>query len=264
METEESGGLVRLRREGGVALLRLDNPPLNILSRELYRHLEERLDAVAGDRDVRAVVLASTGRRAFSAGANIKEFASYTTAREARAFGDMVHRISMKLADLPQPTIAAVEAVALGGGCELILYCDLRVSGDAARFGFPEVTVGQFPGTGGTEWLPRILGEAKAKELMFTGDMIDAAEAFRVGLVNRLVPAGQAEQAALELARTIAGRPAVAVRAIKESIRRGRGVSPEVHRSIQVELMQRVFQSEDAAEGYAAFLEKREPRFRHR
>jgi enoyl-CoA hydratase len=266
MRSEEQDAKAQLRFEmdGNVAVLTLDNPPLNVLTRELYRQLEALLDAISQGEEVRAMVLTAAGTRAFSAGANIKEFSSYTTASSAREQGEMIHRISSKLAALRQPTVAAIERIALGGGCELILYCDLRIASREARFGFPEVTVGQFPGTGGTEWLPRLIGEAAAKEMMFTGDIVDAAEAHRLGLVNRLVPPGQAEGAARDLARVMADRPAVAVQAIKESINRGRGLTSEAHRLVQIELMQRVFQSEDAVEGYTAFVEKRQPRFRHR
>lgn len=263
-EEPDNSGLLRLELDGNVAVLTLDNPPLNVLSRELYKQLEARLDAISQDEGVRAVVLTAAGTRAFSAGANIKEFASYTTAGAAGAQGEMIHRISSKLAALRQPSIAAIESIALGGGCELILYCDLRIASREARFGFPEVTVGQFPGTGGTEWLPRLIGEAAAKQMMFTGDIVDAAEAHRLGLVNRLVPPGQADSAARDLARVIAERPSVAVQAIKESINRGRGLTADAHRLVQIELMQRVFQSEDAVEGYTAFVEKRQPRFKHR
>jgi enoyl-CoA hydratase len=263
-EEQDSSAPVKMELDEGVAVLTLINPPLNVLSRELYRELEARLDAISQDEGVRVVVLTAAGTRAFSAGANIKEFASYTTAEEARAFGDMIHRTCSKLSALRQPTIVAIERIALGGGCELILYCDLRIASREARFGFPEVTVGQFPGTGGTEWLPRLIGEAPAKALMFTGDIVDAVEAHRLGLVNRLVEPGQADTAARDLARTIANRPAVAVQAIKESINRGRGIPADAHRLVQIELMQRVFQSEDAVEGYTAFMEKRQPRFKHR
>jgi enoyl-CoA hydratase/carnithine racemase len=167
----------------------------------------------------------------------------------------------MRLARLPVPTIAAIQADALGGGLELALCCDLRVADEKAKLGLPEVRLGVMPGSGGTQLLPRVVGLAKAKELILTGEIIDAAEAERIGLVNQVVPAGTALEVANGLAETIASRGPVAVQEAKRVLDVGVDLPLDEGLAKELEASERIFSSEDMVEGARAFFEKRQPKF---
>jgi enoyl-CoA hydratase/carnithine racemase len=191
----------------GVAVLTLDNPPLNLTTLVTLDKLLSACRDIARDEQVRTVVVTGSGSKAFCAGSDIGEFVhvrddvvSRKLARENIAF--------TALEQLPMPVIAALNGVALGGGAEIALACDIRIMDETARIGFPEVKLGIFPGSGGIFRLPRLVGPAKAYELLYTGELIDAHEAHRIGLVNRLAPAGQALSAAVALAESLASRPA--------------------------------------------------------
>ena len=210
-------GLVALDL-GEVALLELDDPPLNLLSGPLL----EDLDGVLGQLEagapgeVRAVVVTGRGGRAFSVGSNVKEFEAHRDSPSGgRKRFELEARVAQRLAGLPMPTIAAIEGNALGGGLELALCCDLRIASEAAQLGLPEVRLAVTPSTGGTQRLPRIVGVARAKELLLTGRIVTAAEAERIGLVNELVPAGLAVARARAIGDEIAERGPLAVRAAK-------------------------------------------------
>ncbi len=251
----------RKSEEDGVEILVLNHPPVNALSTRLLGDLDRRITELAADAKVRAVVLTGEGQY-FSAGADVKEMATLdlASAPEVARRGLAIYG---RLAALPSPVIAAINGLALGGGLELALACDLRLAGESAKLGAPEVTLGLIPAYGGTQRLPRLVGVAKAKELIFTGAMISAAEALRIGLVNRTVPAGQELRAARDLAHTIAQRAPKAVRAAKRSIVEGfelplaKGLENET-RLFEAE----VLGSEDLGEGLAAFVERRPPKFR--
>lgn len=257
----ESGGegLVGLVL-GEVAVLELRNPPMNLVTAALTRELRAALFRVQRDPDARALVVAAADGRAFCAGSDIGEFAGLRgqVAERKVLLEKLVYR---QLADLPVPTVAALERDALGGGLELALCCDLRVAAQGARFGLPEVRLGVIPGSGGTQRLPRIVGPAKAKELILTGELVDATEALRIGLVNRVVADGRALAEARNLAETIAARGPAAVRAAKRLVDLAvdrpldAGLAAETDASIAV------FATADADEGAAAFLGKRPPRF---
>ena len=178
---------------------------MNLVTAEMTRELDATLDALAADGDIRAVIVAGAGERAFCAGSDVKEFEQLSgqVAQGKLLLEKLVYR---KLAELPMPTIAAIEADALGGGLELALCCDIRIAAQSARFGMPEVRLGVIPGSGGTQRLPRIVGPARAKEMILVGELIDAAEAQRIGLVNRVLPA--AEVRAHRARDGIADRPA--------------------------------------------------------
>ncbi len=239
---------------GVITTVRLNNPPLNLVTRELTLALDAALEAVEADDEVRAVVLAATGDRAFSAGSDVKEFASL----RGRVAEDKLideNAVYSRLAALPLPTVAAIEGDALGGGLELALCCDLRVAAETARLGLPEVGLGVIPGSGGTQRLPRLIGLARAKEMILLGEIIDAETAHDVGLVNRVAPVGEAEQLARTLARILASRGPVAIRAAKAVLD---GLVTELEGS------ERVFSSDDMLEGVEAFLEKRPPEFGNR
>lgn len=257
--------LVNWTLEKGVATLVLNNPPMNVVTLQLTRELGECLAELAADPAVRVVVVTGAGTRAFCAGSDIKEFLELmdpTVAIDRKMAKE--NRVFDSLDRLPKPTIAAINGLALGGGAELALCCDLRVMAEGTRIGFPECKLGVFPGTGGTQRLPRLVGEALAKELMYTGDPIDAQRAHQIGLVNRVVPAGQALAAARELAATIAERSGLAVACIKEAVDYGLTAGEAAGQSLALQLIGRLFGSEDVKEGVKAFLEKRPPKFQHR
>jgi len=250
----------RKSEEDGVEILVLNHPPVNALGTRLLADLDRRLAELGSDPKVRAVVVTGEGQY-FSAGADVKEMATMDLA-EAPAVARRGLAVYARLAALRAPVIAAINGLALGGGLELALACDLRLAGESAKLGAPEVTLGLIPAYGGTQRLPRLVGVAKAKELIFTGGMISAAEALKIGLVNKTVPAGQELRAARDLAHTIAQRAPKAVQAAKRSIVEGlelplaQGIENET-RLFESEVMR----SEDLGEGIAAFVERRPPKF---
>ncbi|HTP55908.1 MAG TPA: enoyl-CoA hydratase-related protein [Thermoplasmata archaeon] len=258
MATDEH--VVRRSEEDGVEVLVLRNPPVNALSTALLAELAGQVDALANSPGCRAVVVTGDGQY-FSAGADLKEMATIDLARApeiARAGQALFGRI----AELPVPVVAAVNGLALGGGLELALACDLRVAGESAKLGAPEVNYGLMPAYGGTQRLPRLIGPAKARELIFTGGMIPAAEALRIGLVNKVVPAGQELRAARDLAHTIGQRAPRAVRAAKRAIAGGLERSLADGCDLELELFRtEVLRSPDLIEGIAAFAERRPPKF---
>jgi enoyl-CoA hydratase/carnithine racemase len=257
-------GRVQIDVDEGVALVVVENPPVNALSNEVVDALAAAAERLALDDRVRAIVLTGAGDKAFIAGADLGEF--------SQALGSVdwiedhtrrTRRMLDAWADLPQPVIGAVQASALGGGLEVALVCDLLVADPSARFGFPEVRLGLMPGAGGTQRLPRRVGVGPAKDLLLLGRTVDAEEACRIGLVNRVA----AEGAALDLARELGGKLAalssVAVRAIKRSVASAGGdLAPGLDG--ERALFMQVFASQDAAEGVNAFVEKRTPSFAHR
>ncbi|MCJ7781547.1 MAG: enoyl-CoA hydratase-related protein [Acidimicrobiia bacterium] len=248
---------------GVVAFIRLNNPPLNLVSLEVTKALSAALTRIEHDESVRAVILAGTGDRAFCAGSDVKEFPSL---HGRVAEGKLINENAAynQLAELPLPTIAAIEGDALGGGLELALCCDLRVASSTARLGLPEVRLGVMPGSGGTQRLPRLIGLARAKELILLGEIIDAETALNFGLVNRVAPQGKAESAAKELAETLCLRGPVAVREAKGVLDTTLDGSLAEGQVEELEASERVFSSEDMLEGSAAFIEKRSAKFRNR
>jgi enoyl-CoA hydratase len=255
--------LVRSERRGAVALLTLAREDaLNALDRGLLHALEARLDELAQDESVRAVVLTGAGR-AFAAGADIAQMRGMTPA-EAEAFSRLGHRVFGRLESLPVPTIAAVNGYALGGGCELACACDWIYASAKARFGQPEVNLGILPGFGGTSRLARRVGLARAKEMVLTGAPIQAEEALRIGLVNRVFAPEELVAGALAAGDTIAQKGPLAVAAAKRVLQEGQDVDPRVAHALEQHAFGLVFSTEDRAEGMAAFLEKRDPVFKGR
>lgn len=245
---------------GPVTTLRLDNPPMNLVTVDLTRQLDAALERIEGEEAVRAVVVTGTGERAFCAGSDIKEFEALA-GRVGEGKLEFENEVYDRLADLPVPTVAAIQADALGGGLELALCCDIRVADERARLGLPEVRLGVIPGSGGTQRLPRIVGEGRAKDLILTGRLIDTAEAERIGLVSRVAAAGEALPTAQTVAGEIAERGPLAVRAAKQLIELAGDVSLTEGLVTQMEASEQVFASQDMLEGARAFLEKRSPRF---
>lgn len=258
--TAESRLVLVERLAGGVAKMTLNNPPLNLVTLEMTERLIEALDELEREDAVHAVVVTGTGEKAFCAGSDVKEFADVRDrvvekklARENEAFG--------KLESLSKPTVAAIEGLAYGGGCEISMACDLRITGQGAKFALPEVRLGVVPGSGGLFRLPELVGPARAMQLMYLGEPIDAREAERIGLVNDVVPDGEALMRALDFARSISRRPKEALAAIKHGVRESLHSSREDSIGLTLELSDRLFQTEDCAEGIRAFFDKREPRF---
>jgi enoyl-CoA hydratase/carnithine racemase len=245
---------------GPVAELTLDNPPLNLVTGELTRELGAALRRVATERQVRVLVVTGAGERAFCAGSHVAEFEGLR-GRVGEGKLLLEKAVYRQLADLAVPTIAAIEGAALGGGLELALCCDLRVASERATLGMPEVRLGVIPGSGGTQRLPRVVGPARAKELILSGEIVDAATAERYGLVNRVVPAGQAMSAARELAATIAARGPFAVREAKRLIDSAMETELDAGLAAELDASERVFSSNDMIEGATAFFEKRPPEF---
>jgi enoyl-CoA hydratase/3-hydroxyacyl-CoA dehydrogenase len=249
---------VKLETRGDVAIAWLDRPPMNSISPEMVQALRKVWDAVAGDGGVRAVVFASANPMVFCAGADIKAFTKMDEAA-GRELLDGMHGLLREMETSSIATIAAVNAVALGGGCELAMGCDFRIAAESATFGQPEINLGIIPGFGGTQRLPRLVGEAKALEMNLTGDPISAAEAYEYGLATRVVPDHELLDTALAWARKLAGKAPVAVRSIKE-------VAPvgdlDAGLEAEKERFGSIFVSEDAREGISAFLQKRTPRFK--
>jgi enoyl-CoA hydratase/carnithine racemase len=257
-------GLVHLAL-GRVALLELDNPPLNLVNGQLLAGLDEalgRLEAAVPE-DVRAVVVSGRGERAFSVGSDVTEFEAHRASGGRERF-ELEARIAQRLAGLPMPTIAAIEGNALGGGLELALCCDLRVASERARLGLPEVRLAVTPSTGGTQRLPRIVGFARAKELLLTGRVIDAQEAARIGLVNEVVETGRAIARAHEIADEIAERGPLAVRAVKALVDGALDRDLAAGHGAEVEASVRIFATDDLLEGARSFLEKRQPEYHGR
>jgi enoyl-CoA hydratase/carnithine racemase len=257
-------GLIALEL-GRVAHLELVNPPLNLITRALLDELGEALALLAATTpgDVRAVVLTGNGDRAFSAGSHVGEFeAQRGSAGRERL--ELEERVSRQLAELPMPTIAAIEGNALGGGLELALACDLRIASARARLGLPEVRLAVTPGAGGTQRLPRIVGLARAKELILTGRILDADEAGRIGLVNEVVPVGEARTRADEVAEEIAARGPLAVREVKRLLDAAMDVDLDTGLAAELDASERIFATDDMLEGASAFFEKRDPIYRGR
>jgi enoyl-CoA hydratase len=251
----------RKSEEDGVEILILRHPPVNSLSTQVLEELHAHLKQVGSQTGTRCVILTGEGQY-FSAGADLKEMATMSLER-APELVRRTHEILFGMEALRCPVIAAINGLALGGGLELALACDLRIAGDSAKLGAPEVNYGLMPAYGGTQRLPRLVGPAKAQEWIFTGQMISAADAVKFGLVNRMVPAGQELRAARDLAHTIAQKAPRAVAAAKRVIHEGRDRSLAEAISLETEAFEReVLPSEDLREGITAFVERRPPKFK--
>jgi len=246
--------LVRLEVEDGIGTIRLDRPPMNALSSSVQAAIADAAAEASHRRDVAAVVVYG-GEKVFAAGADIKEFAdtSYTQMVER---GAALQASLTAVARIPKPTVAAVTGYALGGGCELALCCDFRVCADDAKLGQPEILLGIIPGAGGTQRLPRLVGTAKAKDLIFSGRFVGAAEALSIGLVDRVVAPAEVYPAARELVSRYVGAASYALRAAKEAIDRGAEVVLETGLEIERLQFAGLFATADRATGVASFVEE--------
>jgi len=248
--------LVRFERKGGTALLTLDHPPVNVLSRPVLEALSARLSEAEALPDVRAVVVASASERAFAAGADIREMSALTP-DGARVHGGRGQAVTRQIELLPLPVIAAVHGVALGGGCEICLACDFIIASEDAQFGQPEINLGVMPGWGGTRRLPRRIGAARARRWILTGRPVPASEAFASGLLDKVVPRAQLLPTALALADELATKPPLALAAAKFSLLEAIDPKIDLGLDYELDLWARLFGTEGQRVGMQAFLEKR-------
>ena len=248
---------ILLEKKGNVAIATIDRPKaLNALNSEVLNDLNMLVDTVNADPGIRVLILTGSSEKAFVAGADIGEMSNLTK-EEGEAFGKRGNDAFRKLETLPIPTIAAVNGYALGGGCELSLACDIRISSDTAVFGQPETGLGITPGFGGTQRLARLVGPGMAKQLIYSARNIKADEALRIGLVNAVYPAEELMPAAEKLAETIAKNAPIAVRACKQAINEGLELPMDEAIVLEEKLFGSCFETEDQKEGMGAFLEKR-------
>lgn len=252
---------VKVAMEDRVAVVTIDHPPVNALNRQTLQELGHAIEGLKGDATTKAIVITGGGSFAFVAGADIKEVSQIGSVQEAKEMATLGHTVFSAIQRLRKPVIAAINGVCLGGGCELAMACHLRISGDRARFGQPEITLGIIPGWGGTQRLPRMIGKAKAIEWILTGDLYTAQEAARLGLVNQVVPQDQVLKAARELAKKIASKGAVAVSNALAAIEEGGDVPLPQGLEKEAAVFGEVAATQDSREGIKAFLEKRQPHF---
>ncbi len=255
---------VKVEQHDRVAIVTLDHPPVNALSQRLLEELEEEYERLDGDDETRAIVVRGEGEKAFVAGADITEFPALREQVEGAAASGSARGIQKLAARMDAgrtPVVAAIHGYCLGGGLELAMACDIRVAAEDAQLGQPEIKLGLIPGGGGTQRLPRLVGPAFASELIFTGRRIGAEEAREIGLVNRVVPEGEALNAAKEFAAEIAANAPLAVRHAKAATNRAMDVDLISGLEYEADQFALLFATEDAREGMGAFAERRKPQF---
>ncbi len=250
-EKKESIGTVTLNRPKS----------MNAISSQLVSELSMVFEAISDDSDISAVIITGT-EKVFAAGADIKEVSKLNTPFDAHSFVDKVQTLFNKIENLPIPVIAAVGGLALGGGCELCLACDIRIAAENAVFGQPEIKIGVIPGGGGTQRLPRLVGTGIAKELLYTGDPVDAKEAFRIGLVNKVVPGASLMEEALKMAGKMVRQPKFALEITKMVVNNGMNMDISSALAYEARCFELLFSTDDQKEGMKAFIEKRKPSFR--
>jgi len=253
-----------LEKENEIAILYVNRPKfLNALNAQTLEELSRAIDEVQKDSDIKVLIITGAGDKAFVAGADINFMLPLSPA-EGRYFSDMGEKVFRKLELMEKPVIAAVNGFALGGGCELAMACDIRLTAENAIFGQPEVGLGIIPGFGGTQRLPRLVGEGRAKELTFTADNINAEEAYRIGLVNHVYPVAELMEQAKKMAKRIAAKAPLAVGYAKFAIGKGLQVDIDTAMSIESDMFGMCCATEDKNEGLGAFVEKRKPQFKNR
>ncbi|MEQ2128620.1 short-chain-enoyl-CoA hydratase [Caldanaerobacter subterraneus KAk] len=255
---------IEVKIEKGIATITINRPKaLNALNTETLEELENVLEVLQNDDGVKVIVITGAGEKAFVAGADISEMKDMSVF-EAKKFAELGQKVFRKIELMKKPVIAAVNGYALGGGCELALACDIRIASRNAKFGQPEVGLGIIPGFGGTQRLPRIVGVSKAKELIYTGDMIDAEEALRIGLISKVVEQDKLLEEAYGIAKKIMSKGLVAVSLAKEAINKSLEVDIDSGMEYEANAFALCFGTQDQKEGMAAFLEKRAPKFEGR
>lgn len=252
---------ILVEKDGRVAIVTLNRPKaLNALNSETLEDLNKALDYLKEESDIYSVILTGAGGKAFVAGADISEMKDLNE-EQGKEFGILGNKVFRKLENLNKPVIAAIPGFALGGGCELAMACDIRIASEKAKFGQPEAGLGITPGFGGTQRLPRLVGEGKAKELIYTGTVIKADEALRIGLVNKVVEHDSLLEEAMKMAKLISTNAPIAITLCKDAINRGMQVDIDKAINIEAEDFGKCFNTEDQKEGMTAFLERREKNF---
>lgn len=252
---------VLLERRGRVALVTINRPDkLNALNIATRKELADALDELRDDEEIRVAVITGAGEKAFVAGADISEFVGRTAVEQRAAM--KARNILITAGEFPKPLIAMINGFCLGGGCELALACDIRLASDRAKFGQPEINLGVIPGGGGTQRMTRLIGEGKAMQMILTGEMIDAQEAYRLGLVNEVYPAAELEAKTMEMANKIAEKSPIALAMAKTSVKNAARTNLRQGLDQEIDLFALCFSSEDKEEGVRAFLEKRKPEFK--
>lgn len=254
------GKYVTTYMEENIAIVTIDKPPVNAINPEVTRELSLAFDELRENEKVRAVILTGAGK-AFVAGAEIKNFPGLNR-KSGEAFALNVTDMQRKIEEFNRPVIAAIDGYALGGGCELVLACDIRVASKKAKLGLPEVTLGLIPGAGGTQRLARLIPVGKAKKMIFTGEIIDADEAERIGLVDLVTEPGEALAEAKKLAGEIVKNAPVAVGFAKKAINRGLQMGLNDAVLMEASFFGELFETADVKEGVSAFFEKRPPEFK--
>lgn len=244
--------------ENRVAVVTINRPPVNPLNTQVFNELSSLFDELEANDDVRAIILTGSGRKAFVAGADINEMAALDLVG-INKMNKTSRMVFTKIENITKPVIAAVNGLALGGGFELALACDLRISSDQAKFSFPEVGLGIIPGGGGTQRLQKIVGQGVAKELLYFGDMFDAQRALDLRIVNKVVPAEELFEAAKEWAYKLAQKPPVALQMLKTAVNVGSNTDLESGLMMESTCFGNAFATEDRKEGLQAFVEKRKP-----
>lgn len=252
--------IVSWELEGKVAIVTIDNPPVNALNSEVLYGLDITFSELLCQDNVGAVIITGSGEKAFVAGADISQFVELNSVTGWDFVQNWI-RVFQKIEDFPCPVIAAIGGVALGGGLELALACDIRIASENAKLGVPEVGLGIIPGIGGTQRLPRTISRGYANKMVFTGEPIKAAEAYRIGLVDQLVPLGTVLEEALKLGNKIASNAPLAVKTAKHVIREGLKVSLTDGQRKESDGIALLFETQDMSEGVSAFFEKRTPSF---
>lgn len=254
------GEFVRLEISGGIGTIRLDRPPMNALNAKVQEEMREAALAAAENPEVRAVIVYG-GEKVFAAGADIKEMAEMSYVDMANR-ADALSAAFDSIARIPKPVVAAINGYALGGGCEIALACDWRVASADAKLGQPEITIGVIPGAGGTQRLARLVGPARAKDLIMSGRFVGAEEALAIGLVDKVVPAGESVyDAAVAMVTPYLNGPAQALRAAKLAVDAGLEMDLRSGLALESQLFASLFATEDRREGMTAFIEKRKPNF---
>jgi enoyl-CoA hydratase len=251
-------------KKDGIGTVTLNRPDkLNALNSTVYKELYDVFEAIENDPEVRVVILTGAGERAFCAGSDIAEMQNMGPI-EIQKFMVTIRKASDLIYNLTKPTIAAVNGYALGGGCELSMCCDMRIASEKARFGQPEITLGLIPGASGTQRLPRLVGAAKAKEMIFTGDLINATAALDLGLVNKVVPPEKLMEEAMALATKLAGMSGPVLAMAKMAINTGLDTDIASGLNVEARCNALCFATEDRKEGMDAFLEKRKAVFKNK
>lgn len=256
---------VLISREENIAILTINRPDkYNALNDQVVAEIGAALDELSTDDDVRAIIITGAGDKAFVSGADIGMLRDLKSSQEVVANSRRGQAMTLKIESLPKPVIAAINGYALGGGLELAIACDIRIAADTAKLGQPEINLGLNPGYGGTQRLPRLVGKGMAKLLILTGDMIDAEEALRIGLVQKVVPLADLMDEAKALAKKLATKPPLTLAACKEAI--DLGLEVDLERGLSIESLEFgvLSMTEDYKEGTSAFLEKRKPVFKGR